>query len=346
MKARHLIVRGLTYYWRTHLAVVAGVATAVAVLAGALLVGDSVRGSLRDLVLQRLGRTDYVVVSAGFFRERLADDLREAQAFSATFSDAVPLIVVPGFVTEQASGRRVGNVRVYGIDERFWPFHGVAPRGPVAREALLSPALAEELGAQPEASILVRVQRPSEIPLESVQGRKEDLGRTLRLTVRAIVPTSAMGEFSLEAQQADVRAVFVPLAQLQEELEVGRRVNTILVGGREASGGAASTLEALVRGEATLEDLGLTLRSLDARRALGLDSQAGFLSDGQAAAATEAGDQAGMQRVPVLTYLANTLRRGERSIPYSLVSAIDLRAVAPATRSPWSTTCGRSPDNW
>ena len=35
-----------------------GVATAVAVLAGALLVGDSVRGSLRDLVLQRLGSTD------------------------------------------------------------------------------------------------------------------------------------------------------------------------------------------------------------------------------------------------------------------------------------------------
>ena len=67
-----LILRGLTYYWRTNLAVVLGVATAVAVLAGALLVGDSVRGSLRDLVVGRLGRTDYVVASSGFFREQLA----------------------------------------------------------------------------------------------------------------------------------------------------------------------------------------------------------------------------------------------------------------------------------
>ena len=66
-----LVVRGLTYYWRTHLAVVCGVATAVAVLAGALLVGDSVRGSLRDLVVGRLGKTDYVVTSSGFFREQL-----------------------------------------------------------------------------------------------------------------------------------------------------------------------------------------------------------------------------------------------------------------------------------
>src|SRR5216110_907704 len=73
MKATTLVLRGLTYYWRTNVAVVAGVATAVAVLAGALLVGDSVRGSLRDLVLQRLGRTDRVLVSSGFFREALPD---------------------------------------------------------------------------------------------------------------------------------------------------------------------------------------------------------------------------------------------------------------------------------
>ena len=68
MRAHHLVLRGLRYYWRTNLAVVAGVATAVAVLSGALLVGDSVRASLRDLVLDRLGRTDEIIVSAGFFR--------------------------------------------------------------------------------------------------------------------------------------------------------------------------------------------------------------------------------------------------------------------------------------
>ena len=62
---RSLVFRGLSYYWRTNVAVVVGVATAVAVLAGALLVGDSVRGSLRDLVLQRLGRADRVVEFVG-----------------------------------------------------------------------------------------------------------------------------------------------------------------------------------------------------------------------------------------------------------------------------------------
>ena len=61
MNPRGLVLRSLRHYWRTNLAVIAGVATAVAVLAGALLVGDSVRGSLRDLVLQRLGNTDRIM---------------------------------------------------------------------------------------------------------------------------------------------------------------------------------------------------------------------------------------------------------------------------------------------
>ena len=91
-----LVLRGLTYYWRTNAAVVLGVATAVAVLAGALLVGDSVRGSLRDLVLQRLGHTDHVLVSAGFFREELAADLRANQTFNSNFTGVAPLVVVQG----------------------------------------------------------------------------------------------------------------------------------------------------------------------------------------------------------------------------------------------------------
>ena len=125
MTANRLVLRGLTYYWRTNLAVVLGVATAVAVLAGALLVGDSVRGSLRDLVLQRLGRTDLVVASARFFREQLADAIRAHPSFEPTFNGVAPMIVAQGLLTGQESGRRAGQVRVYGVDDRFWQFHGV-----------------------------------------------------------------------------------------------------------------------------------------------------------------------------------------------------------------------------
>ena len=47
------------------------------------------------------------------------------------------------------------------------------------------------------------------------------------------------------------------------------------------------------------------------------------------AAVVQAVEDAGMQGAPVFTYLANTLRRGDFEIPYSLVTAIDLGTVAP-----------------
>jgi len=331
VRARDLVRRGLTYYWRTNLAVVAGIAIAVAVLAGALLVGDSVRGSLQDFVVQRLGRTDHVVVAPGFFRETLADQLKSTGGFATTFSSAAPLVVVPGFVTDQESGRRVGQVRVYGVDDRFWQFHGVgAVTGPDDREALLSPALADALGTAPGSAVLVRVQRPSDFPLESVHGRKDDLGRTLRLTARAVVSTADLGQFSLEAQQADVRAVFVPLSQLQDELDVGNRVNTILVSVIEGEGGGGlATLEDLVRQEATLADLGLDVRTLTDRGLVSVGAEAGLLDDARAAVVVQAAEDLGLRGTPVFTYLANTISLGDREIPYSLVTAIDLDSIAP-----------------
>ena len=152
-------------------------ATAVAVLAGALLVGDSVRGSLRDLVLQRLGQADRTIVSSGFFREALADDIRGDPAFGSSFAGICPIVVVQDLVTDQASGRRASRVQVYGVDDRFWRFQRQDNRaGPDARGAFISRALAGDIGATAGGTVLVRVERPSAIPIESLQGRKDQLG--------------------------------------------------------------------------------------------------------------------------------------------------------------------------
>ena len=77
MQTTQLIKRSLAYYWQTNLVVVLGVAIAVSVLAGALLIGESVRGSLRDLFERRLGKTDDLITAPNFFREQLAADLEQ-----------------------------------------------------------------------------------------------------------------------------------------------------------------------------------------------------------------------------------------------------------------------------
>ena len=56
---------------------VLGVVAGTAALTGALLVGDSMRGSLREAALDRLGTIDYALTAPRFFREALADELAD-----------------------------------------------------------------------------------------------------------------------------------------------------------------------------------------------------------------------------------------------------------------------------
>jgi putative ABC transport system permease protein len=342
MRARHIVLRSLTYYWRTNVAVVLGVATAVSVLAGALLVGDSVRGSLRDLLLGRLGRTDQVIVSTSLFREQLARDLAAQAEFNASFSGVTPLLIVQGTVTAQNEGRRVAQARVYGVDDRFWRFHGVGGvTGPENREALVSPALARQIGWGAGDSILVRVQRPTDVPLESLHGQRDNLGRSLRLTVANVLPADSLGEFSLEAQQGEVSAVFVPLARLQQDLEIPGRVNTLLVStGLSPPADAAAALRALVRREAELDDLGYLVETVDSSGVVVIGSGAGVLDDAHAKVAMSALEGTGMQAGALFTYLANSIRVGAREVPYSLVTALDLATIQPAFQSNSSDSKG------
>jgi len=54
-----------------------GATVASTILVGALAVGDSVRGSLREFALQRLGHINFALATGDrFFREQLAEDLQ------------------------------------------------------------------------------------------------------------------------------------------------------------------------------------------------------------------------------------------------------------------------------
>ena len=327
MKSGQLVRRSLIYYWRTNVAVVFGVATAVSILAGALLVGHSVRESLADLVRQRLGATDLMVTSPTYVREQLAADLAAHPRFAAAYRAAAPIIVATGVVTEQESGRRASGVRVYGVDDRFWLLNNVAPIALDRRDAALSPALAREIGARTGAAVLVRVQRPSDVPLESLQGRKDDVGRTLRLTTHQVLSGAELGNFAIDAQQGDILAMFVPLERLREELEVGDRVNTILVS-RAPGAPQESTLDAILSEVVRAEDIGFTIRSSDDGHAVIVGSSAGLIDDRQAAAVARLSPASG--RNGVFTYLANSMRVGSKEVPYSLVTGMDLPALAVA----------------
>jgi ABC-type antimicrobial peptide transport system permease subunit len=303
-----LIASSLRHYARTNLAVVAGVAVAVGVLSGALLVGDSVRGSLRELFVKRLGKTDHAVLASGFFREALASEMG---------LEATPLIVFEGMVTNERSGRRKSSVQVFGVDGRFWKFHGAAEPESSSRGALLTEGLEAELESLEGDTILLRIERPADVSRGSLHGMKEDVGRTLRLTAQPGVSATGLPEFSITPSQESVSAIFVPLARLQRDLEQPDRVNAILV-----QGASRDDVVGALRAAASLEDLSLRVRLVEDSRALAVESTALMLSPPVVDAVERAASELSLSSTTVFTYLANTLRIGDREIPYSLVAAV------------------------
>ncbi|HEY5445304.1 MAG TPA: ABC transporter permease, partial [Pyrinomonadaceae bacterium] len=284
MRLSQLIKRSLRYYWRNNLAVVLGVAVAVAVLAGALLVGDSVRASLRNLVVERLGQTSFVVTSPNFFRGQLASDIQNDSRFVASgFRSVCPLISLEGTVTHEASKRVASSIRVYGVDDRFWTFNQREGTGPKNRNSFISENLARELGTTGSDSLLLQIQKPSEIPLESLHSKKEDLGKTLRLTLSGVLNAEALGEFSIQAQQSGVRAVYVPLDLLQREIEQTDKVNLLLIS--ETTGSESTVketvLNSILRERVTLADLGVQLRPvmLEDQASISLEHESKVIDD-------------------------------------------------------------------
>lgn len=342
MKTTNLIRRNLSWYRRTNLAVILGVATAVAVLTGALLVGDSVRGSLRELALGRLGRTDLLISGQTFFREALVAEMKADPVFGRDFADGVALIAQPGVAWRDENGARAGDVQVYGVDQRFWDFHrghsGKHDTGeitaPGSGEALISAGLAAELGAQAGEltgeMLAVRIELPAAIPVESLHGRRDETGRTIRFTVREVLPAGSPGDFSLQPRQGAVRAIFLPLDRLQRNLDQDGRVNVMLLARPGASqpgaGGARLAADELLRAHLTLADQGIRVRSLSSpagEEFFAVETESAIISDPLAEAVGRGAAELGGESRSFLSYLANSIRSGGRDIPYSLVTAIE-----------------------
>ena len=205
-----IALSSLKHYMRTNLAIALGVAAATAVLTGALIVGDSMRHSLRALTMERLGKIDEMLVSEGFFSEKLTNQFLESKDLKGVYEKATPAILFPGGTVEfrrDKTARRAGRVTVMGIKDEFWPFENQRSDDlpPLLGEtAIINQTFADDLQIAASdvesgnAKITVRVPKQTQLPADSALGRKTDLIESLvDLTVIKIVPTEGLGRFGL-----------------------------------------------------------------------------------------------------------------------------------------------------
>ena len=234
MSLFRLCLRNLVYHWRGNSAVALGVAIGTAVLTGALLVGDSLRGSLRDLTLRRLGWVDQALVTPDFFRQEVADGLRSAGAAGHVALGALLLQATAAAAWAADAGASPGPTgpACYGQSASTTVVR-LRARATACRLAEgtvdAQRPLAEALGVGPGSKVTLRLQKPSAVPRESLLGRKEagEVVDDWTLPVgRILGPADAMDHFSLRPGLEAPRDAFVRLADLQSRLGGSRAGST------------------------------------------------------------------------------------------------------------------------
>ena len=169
----------LKHFWQIHLTVALCTAVATGVLAGALIVGDSVRGSLRNLTTQRLGTIQHALLADHFFQPDLLDRQHK-----------VPAILLNGTVVAPQTQTRASKVNILGVTDNFFTFweEDTAPNlnkpaGQPFNAVVINEALQNELNVQVGDTLLVNMSQAADIHPEFLLGERDAANaiRSLRL---------------------------------------------------------------------------------------------------------------------------------------------------------------------
>ena len=369
-----LIRKSLRYHWRNSFAVVLGVIVGAAVIVGALLVGDSVKSSLRKLALDRLGGIDDALVSPRhLFREKIAEEMTgketRGKSVSTNWKIAPSLVLTGSAETrEQESGktlRRAGRVQIYGVDARFWKLakpDNLVPPG--EGEVTVNASLARHLQLDPTKkgqSVVLQVELPAAIPRDALLGDREETVLQVPLKVaRVLTDDEPVGNFSLRPDQQLPWNAFVDLKTLQRRLQIGARkpsfrepkgsearVNALLVShglsDKDSAAEAIKEAAQLSRGfdfERSLSDLQLQLNADLRKKYLSFSSSQMILDAETARQAEGVAKQAGSTVSPVYVYLVNETTVAKVGEPATSKPTNDKPDEKNAKRSMYSVAAG------
>jgi len=286
-----------------------------AILIGALIIGDSVRHSLQQIVFDRLGRTEFALTGGDrLLRIRTADKLSEILK-----TPVAPILLTRGIAIAEGGQRRINNTQVIGVDARFGIighvkniFENIAPD-----EAVINSHLSSRIGLKEGDEFLLRIEKLDFMPKDAPLALDTESIVARRFKIRKIVTDSEFGRFHLKANQVAPYTVFVSLSSLNRIMELDKRANIVLISERSDAPLNPKLIDSAFKDVWTLADAGFELVKLVDRQLIEFRSKRIFLDPSVADQAIQIDENVRF----IFTYFVNEIHRGDRSTPYSFVSA-------------------------
>ncbi len=235
-----MIAQSIRHHWRTHLGVVLGCALAAMVLCGALMVGDSVKGTLKAQAEARVGKIGEALLCGERFVPWPADKAKRPAVVARMFfpgEDAAGVLLMQGSAMRGDGKARANKVQIVGVDGDFWR---LSPRDkkdsgdekdavPSVPYVSLNERIAAQLSLKVGEELSLYVEKPGAFSKDAPLSGEEAALVTVKARVGRIVGDEDFGRFALTASQVPPNTVFVPLPELQGKVGLGEKVNVLMM---------------------------------------------------------------------------------------------------------------------
>jgi len=305
-----LTLKSAWFYRKMNLTIILGIALSTAILVGALIIGDSVKYSLQQITVQRLGQTSQVITAGErLFGQHFAIDLATKTGVKTT-----ALLRANGFGVIEGGELRINQLAVWGVDSLLGHFAN-NPKSFILKgnEVVINENLASLSKLKVGDEFLLRLNKLNTFPSNTPFVSDKESTVSFRVSVARILKSNELGNFNLKNIQSAPRNVFLNLNWLNQQMGLLDKANVLLV----AEGVSDKELVQNLQQSWKLEDINLKIRENPVLNYTELISDRIFVEP--------AIQQYCLNQIPgsqaVFSYFINQFSLKERQTPYSFVSS-------------------------
>jgi ABC-type antimicrobial peptide transport system permease subunit len=308
----HIVRRSLAFNKPGVFYLMVVIALLTAVITGSLMTGSSVRNSLRKTSLEKLGNAGVLVSST----TRYFDPSLTKRFGIRTGEKCTGILEINGYCNNLSTGQSSPEIKIFAVDSDFFPFQG--SEGIIVRqgEAAVNEKLADFLRLQEGDELAIHFNSINDLPADApfAPGRNASESLVLKATIIRDNPNS--GNFSLGISQIIPMNVFVNRMDISTLTGKTPGINRLIVSkdSRMSESDIYSVLKEILKPE----DIGIQIRPVPATKGMELISNRVFIDP------LTVGEIKNLFPVadPVITYMINDFRTGNKSSPYSFIAAL------------------------
>ena len=310
------------------------------VITGSLIAGESLRTSITRAAYENLGEVDEIITSDRFFNGSISDGLAAHGMLMNEVDHIVPLIYLEGSAGSTTTGMRTMDARIIGFEDSFLELgtltsvKGKDLGGDLElNEVYVNEELSRELNVGNGDVVNISFFSPEESFEAIFLGDRSLTNTIIRFEISDVVKDSSLGRFQLSPHRDPPENVYIPMDSLRRFLSTENAINTILVSnngderkGVKESERVSGLLSGALDDVIGHRDAGLRISENPDLNYVKLESENVFLPYRYYEVLNEDPASFGADAVsPVSTYFWNSLSFENRSVPYSTVTAMDIR---------------------